>query len=171
MTRKENGAKRKRLIKKRGSAIENIIKYDDYIKDVPELESRLGRHRVWLAVEHGGTWKFGSSKIIGYTGINPEDYAELTYELDGRKTDAILFEWFIELHRSNDRYMEIWDALHDYLEGYEKRPSKGARIYILREDYDSPDTPENPLVDLIWHSVMANLSNQDRKRLIKKLKG
>ncbi len=136
------------------SATQVISAIENFGHDVPNnkaLQARLSFARAWYAVKsQTGSWMFGPSKFIGYSDMNAAKYLATSDKgLDGRKTEAILQQWFTEIPTSEDLHHELKSALFDYLSQFGKVPSTKTRISII--NCDLPDEMEkfNKIADLI----------------------
>lgn len=157
-----------KLISSADAAIRNIHTYDDFVADDPDLINRLSKHRAWYAVRDGNTWRFGNSKIIGYADLTPEKY--LSEDHDGRQTEAVLQEWFIEVEPDDPNYDELRESLTNFLDVYGKSPSKLARINVLKDEVVSvTEKNTKALCDLIFE-VAKSLDAEEIKELRKRLK-
>lgn len=113
-------------------AVDNINSFNESIDDMVE---RLSQARAWYAVKVGGKWRFGPSKFIGYRGMTAREYLkEARKELDGRVTEAALAEWFVPVDPTSDLYKDLSAQLHDLVGRFGRRPSRLARISVLRSE-------------------------------------
>src|SRR6056297_2825518 len=117
-----------RLVSSFGPVKQNILGYRDFIDGQPDLHDRLSKHRAWYAIRQNGHWHFGNSKIVGYADLTPETY--LSEDHDGRKTEAVLQKWFVEVGPGHPLHDDLWEALGAFLADYGKSPSKLARINV-----------------------------------------
>lgn len=149
-------------------AKQNIINYPEFIEGHPDLHDRLSKHRAWYAIRANGTWHFGNSKIIGYSGLTPEIY--LSEDHDGRQTEVALQRWFQEVSPRDPLYDELWEALSEFLDGHDKKPSKLARINVPATEVDSDDEGHvDAVCDLIFE-VAKGLDAERIKTVRKRLK-
>ena len=159
-----------RLISSVKAAIENIHAYEKkFVTDNPKLIGRLAMHRAWYAVRDStdNAWRFGNSKIIGYANLTPDKY--VSGGLDGRKTEAILREWFIEVEPGDPNYVELWESLASFLDVYEKSPSKLARVNVLKNevtpiDEDPTDKRLRGIVEVLLRPGQAEFRRKVFKR-------
>lgn len=116
-------------------AVENIARYQAEVGKEPGLAGRMKRVRVWYAVRSdGGTWMFGPSKFIGYTNSTAGAYLSRTAGRDGRRSEAVLREWFDAVPPDTPLWVELADALRKFLEDHgHGRPHVGARICVRRD--------------------------------------
>ena len=148
--------------------IQNIIEYPAFVEASQDLTGRLAMHRAWYACKVGDIWHFGSSKIIGYSGLTPDAY--LSGGHDGRQTEATLQKWFIEVGSEDPLYDELWENLSEFLTNYGKNPSKLARINIpLSELHVEDGTNADALCNLIIE-VAKGLNSEEIRGIRKRLK-
>ena len=146
---------------------ENIANYHEFLKGHVELQDRTSQNRAWYAIKLDGVWTFGNSKIIGYTGLTPDEY--LSGVFDGRQTEAVLQKWFTEVGPGNALFDILWKELADYLSQYRKSPSKLARINVLTSELSlSEDEKSNLICDLIV-AVAKEFDDETLKNLRKRL--
>ncbi len=154
-----------KLVSTAHAAQKNIQAFRAFIEADERLADRLGYHRAWYAVRDGDGWSLGSSKIVGYAGLTPEQY--LAGGHDGRQTEAVLQQWFREVDPTDPLHDELREALTDFLEDYGKTPSRVARINVLREEVTAGDLNHADAVcDLIVE--VARGLDPDRIRTVRK---
>jgi len=130
-----------------------------------DLRDRLPFARAWYTVRgDDGRWQFGPSKFIGYRGLSAADYVKESRELDGRRTERQLAQWFVTVSPRDPSYDELNEALGDFLEGFSKAPSNLARINILRDETEQDETIDRAIVDLMI-AVSRRLPQSERNRL------
>lgn len=157
-----------KLVSNPDQAKKNILSYSDFISGDPNLVRNLSQNRAWYAVKHGEAWCFGNSKIIGYDGLTPKGYDP--QRLDGRQTESVLQDWFVEVGPNDQYYDELWDQLAEFLDSFDKKPSKLARINILKSDINPPEEDrENIICDLIVE-VVRGLDEERIKTVRNRLK-
>lgn len=157
-----------RLVSTPDQVKKNILSYRDFISRNADIEKNLSHNRAWYAVKDGDVWRFGNSKIIGYYGLMPEEYDP--YELDGRQTESVLQEWFAEVGPNEPHYDELWDKLAEFLDGFGKKPSKLARISVLKSEARPPEEDRaDAICDLIVE-VARGLDEERIKTVRKRLK-
>ena len=154
-----------KLISSADAAVRNIRTYEDFVDDDPDLINRLSKHRAWYAVRDDNNWRFGNSKIIGYADLTPDKY--LSEDHDGRQTEAVLQEWFIEVERGDPNYDDLRESLTNFLDLYGKSPSKPARINVLKNEVTLvAERNTKALCDLIFE-VAKRLDADEIKELRK----
>lgn len=149
-------------------ATSNILSYRQFISKDPDLVKNLSQNRAWYAVKDGNAWRFGNSKIIGYDGLTPEEYDPHT--LDGRQTEAVLQEWFAEVGPNDPHYKELWDELADFLDSFGKKPSKLARINVLKSEVRPPEEDHADAICELILEVAKGLDGERIKTVRKRLK-
>lgn len=122
-----------KLVQNRDEAIRNIHSFQGELERSQELQSRLAYCRAWYAIrQDDGTYLFGPSKFIGYSGMTAEEYVGPNNDRDGRRTESRLQDWFEEV--TNPRAARLLESkLADYLAKFGKAPSKKARINVCRQ--------------------------------------
>lgn len=146
-------------------ALENIARFPNEVSGNGELRDRLPFARAWYAVRSDdGGWQFGPSKFIGYRGLSAADYIKESQELDGRRTERQLTQWFVTVGPQDPLYDELNEALGDFLEGFGKAPSNLARINILRDEAEQDEAIDRAIVDLMI-TVSRRLPPSERSRL------
>lgn len=146
-------------------AFENIARFASEVSKNDDLRDRLPFARAWYAVRRkDGSWQFGPSKFIGYRGLSAADYVKESQELDGRRTERQLTQWFVTVGPRDPLYDELNEALGDFLEGFGKAPSNLARVNILRDEANQDETIDRTIVDLVI-AVSRRLAPSERRRL------
>lgn len=144
-----------KIVTKATDVIRSISAFNAALDASEGLQERLAYVRGWYAVRNGdGDWAFGPSKFIGYQNLTADEYLTPKSGLDGRKTEAQLVQWFQLVDEDTELYDELWDALIEFLDRYDKEPSRAARISVLddsRDDFiDEADGND-------YHSKVVNL--------------
>jgi hypothetical protein len=148
-------------------AVQNIGRFERELKASATLQDRLPFARAWYAVrDDDGEWHFGPSKFIGYRGLSAEDYVSEALELDGRRTERQLGQWFTQLSPQDPLYRELNKRLGDFLDTYGKAASKLARINVSRDFHedDKDGAADRVLADLVI-AVAKRLPPAERARL------
>ena len=116
------------------AAVENIARYQAEVAKEPGLAARMKRVRAWYAVRlDGGTWMFGPSKFIGYANSTAGAYLSRTAGRDGRRSEAVLREWFDAVSPDTPLWAELADALRRFLTAHgHDRPHRSARICVRK---------------------------------------
>ena len=114
---------------------DGINRFEDEVRRSPSLASRLAYARAWYAYpDDEGRWRFGPSKFVGYEGLTAEQYVELSGKgLDGRRTEAQLRQWHMEVDPSSELHKELSAQLSAFLAEHGKAPSRKMRISIPKE--------------------------------------
>ena len=135
-------------------AVENIARYQTEVGKEPGLAGRMKLVRAWYAVRSdGGTWMFGPSKFIGYAKSTARAYLSRTAGRDGRRSEAVLRDWFEVVPTDTPLGVELTDALRRFLETHgHDRPHVGARICARRDV-------------LAGGAYAVNLASQERVRV------
>ena len=149
-----------------------INRFPEEVRQSEQLRSRLPYARAWYACpDENGRWLYGPSKFIGYEGLTGDRYVELSKDglLDGRKTEAQLKKWFIQVAPSTDRFEQLSSGLSAFLAEHGKVPSQKMRINIPKTlDNDSHDGASAALVDLIV-AVAGSLQPSELETLRRRL--
>lgn len=114
---------------------DGINRFQDEVRRSPRLANRLPYARAWYVCrDDEGRWRFGPSKFVGYEGLTAEQYVELSRKgLDGRRTEAQLRQWYVELDPSSELHEELSAQLSAFLAEHGKAPSRKMRISIPKE--------------------------------------
>ena len=134
--------------------VENIARYQAEVGKEPGLAGRMKLARAWYAVRSDdGTWMFGPSKFIGYAKSTARAYLSRTAGTDGRRSEAVLREWFDAVPPDTPLGVELAYALRRFLKTHgHDRPHVGARICV-RKDV------------LVGGGSAVNLASQERIRV------
>ena len=158
------------LISSPAQAKKNIRGYKAFVASNNDLIDRLSFHRAWYALPNGrGGWDLGSSKIIGYQNLTPEEY--LVPGKDGRQTEAVLQKWFEEIDGRHPDHDQLFEALSELLGKYGKKPSKAARINVLRPDVEDPAANRDAAICDLIIEIARGLDKDQVYVLRKRLKG
>lgn len=110
----------------------NIETFSDETSN-PALRDMLAYVRHWYAVESPGKgWLFAPSKFIGYVDMSAKKYVKEFDHLDGRVTEKILDQWFIELDRNDELTHKIELKIRAFLARHGKSVNALARIHVSR---------------------------------------
>ena len=123
------------LVDSLDEAIENIARYESEVQKEPRLVARMKLVRAWNAVRSDdGTWLFGPSKFIGYAGSTAAAYLSKTAGRDGRRSEAVLSEWFGVVRPATVLGAELAAALRKFLNAHGHSGShEHARICVRKE--------------------------------------
>jgi hypothetical protein len=125
-------------------AAESIHRYQEQMAKSVELQERAPYARAWYALpKKGGGWVFAPSKWTGYYNLSSGQYLDKETPMDGRKTEARLRQFFELVPESAAQHEEMMGALRKYLGGFDREPSKVARISI----------PKTPAAQAVKESV------------------
>jgi hypothetical protein len=137
------------------AVLANIDRFRSELDGSPELQERLAYARAWYAHRDAkGIWRFGPSKFVGYEGLDAKRYIATAENLNGRRTEAQLRQWFQIVEPNTPLHAELSAALFAFLAKYGKTPSTIMRINVLKPvldeqpDADQADTNDT-LVDLL----------------------
>lgn len=130
----------------------NILSFQNEI--TTEMQTRLSYARAWYALQtDDGEWKFGPSKFIGYRNMTAQKYLSSTHgnELDGRKTEKKLKDWFVEVSENDEElWPDMFEKLSNFLDQYGKSPSSVIRINVEIKYYNQNSNQKDKLdADLI----------------------
>ena len=123
------------LIDRLDKALENIVRYRDEVSREPRLAGRMKLVRAWYAFRSDdGTWLFGPSKFIGYESSTAQAYLSRTAGRDGRRSEAVLKEWFRVVPTDTPVAAELSGALRKFLNAHgHSGPHEHARICVQKE--------------------------------------
>jgi hypothetical protein len=145
-------------------AIANIPRFEREVAKNADLRDRLPFARAWYAVREDDGWHFGPSKFIGYQGLNADEYVAESQELDGRRTERQLNQWFVTVGETDPLFDELSEALREFLDKHGKVPSNLARINVARDTYEANDGLDRAIADLMI-AVARRLPAAEQKRL------
>ena len=123
------------LVDSLDEAIENLARYESEVRKEPRLVARMKLVRAWYAVgPDDGTWLFGPSNFIGYAGSTAAAYLSKTAGRDGRRSEAVLSEWFGVVPPATVLGAELAAALRKFLDAHGHfAPHEHARICVRKE--------------------------------------
>ena len=129
----------------------NILKFEEELERSPELQARLAYARAWYAhCDANMEWHLGPSKFVGYEGIDAKTYLRTAEEIDGRRTEAQLQEWYRAADKPHALQEQLSTALVAFLAKYGKAPSTKMRINMRsRMRIKTEQDPYDPVVNLI----------------------
>ncbi len=123
-----------KLINNLDSIVYNIDNFRIEIDHSNELQNRLGLVRSWYACNDRDLgWSFAPSKFCGYEDMDAECYLKNYNQMDGRKTEEKLSEWFSPLDYETKLYKELYNQLSTFLAQYGKIPNSKTRINVIHE--------------------------------------
>lgn len=164
-----------RVATKPEQVVKNIKSFQSQVRSHGgdnELARTLSHFRAWYAVEDAGKWIFGPSKFVGYVNLSAETYAATAANLDGRRTEAALKPWFVQV-LDGQRREELQEKLHAFLAEFGKQPSRAMRLSVLRDQETSPARDQGGDVAdallTLYRELPQNTRQEFRKRLAREL--
>jgi len=116
------------------SVLSNIARFGEEVEKSRALQKRLAYARSWYAYQDDeGLWRFGPSKFVGYEGMTAVGYVDTAEDLDGRRTEAQLQQWFTAVDPGSELGTQLSSALYRFLASYGKAPSTKMRISVPNE--------------------------------------
>lgn len=157
------------LVTEISQALTAIQNFQTEVASSTSLQDRLGYARSWYFIKNGDDYIYAPSKWVGYVGMTAEVYVSTSKEIDGRKTEEVLGQWYDEVSASSRAYSFHIEKLKAFLGQYGKSPSSAVRFNVLAIDLDnSPDdAASSKLVDLLSH-VISELPAEAQARLKKR---
>ena len=119
-------------------ARQNILSFEAELAANPKLAEIMSYGRAWYASREDGRWRFGPSKFVGYERNSARRYLEKHEQRDGRLTERVLSQWFVEVTPNSALYPEILSALQGMFAGHGKSPNRLIRLNVLKSDLDLP---------------------------------
>src|ERR1700693_1402487 len=93
--------------------LSNIARFREEVERSRALQKRLAYARSWYAYQdQEGQWRFGPSKFVGYDRMTAEGYIETAEDLDGRRTEAQLQQWFTAVDPESELGTQLSSALY-----------------------------------------------------------
>jgi hypothetical protein len=149
--------------------LSNIDRFQSELKSNRGLQERLPYARAWYAYRgENGKWLFGPSKFIGYKGLSGDEYTRISNNIDGRRTEAQISQWFVALHPGDALFDELASELSQFLAKYRKAPSAKMRINVIAEREPGTSNPQERLLDLIL-AVVETMEPRYRQLLRNRL--
>lgn len=145
-------------------AFESVKRFQAEVDKSADLQQRLPFARAWYAIRTDDGWIFGPSKFIGYRDLTADEYVQDSQELDGRKTERQLAQWFVQVSPSDALYQELSHALSEFLSSYGKAPSSLIRINVAHEQTADENARDRAIADLMI-AVARHISAAERSRL------
>ena len=110
----------------------NIRRYQSEARKNAELARRAGQAKEWFALfDDESGWIFGPSKFVGYAGNTAARYLASAREFaSGGETEKHLRKWYQTVDKSSQLGQDLHATLATFLAGFDKRPSKAARICV-----------------------------------------
>ena len=117
--------------------LSNIARFREEVERSRALQKRLAYARSWYAYQdQEGQWRFGPSKFVGYDRMTAEGYIETAEDLDGRRTEAQLQQWFTAVDPESELGTQLSSALYGFLASYGKAPSTKMRINVPNDVHE-----------------------------------
>lgn len=143
-----------KLVSTLRQVLQNIPLYEPELQKSNALQGRLSFARAWYAWRDAAEkWHFAPSKFCGYLGMTAFEYVNED-NLDGRRTERQLSNWFTEVPQSDPLYQTLASELGSLLEIYGKIPSAKMRINVEKSFWEShlsvsKDGLDSSLTDLL----------------------
>jgi hypothetical protein len=117
--------------------LSNIARFGEEVEKSRALQKRLAYARSWYAYQdEEGQWRFGPSKFVGYDRMTAEGYIDTAEDLDGRRTEAQLQQWFAAVDPKSELGTQLSSALYGFLASYGKAPSTKMRINVPNDMHE-----------------------------------
>jgi hypothetical protein len=158
------------LVTQASQSVDAIKKFQSELDASTILQDRLGYARSWYFTQIGDDYIYAPSKWIGYVGMTADVYVGISKEIDGKKTEAVLKQWYDVISVNSRIHSLHLNNLKKFLSQYDKSPSSAVRFNLLTIDLDDDKSFDSTskLLDLIAH-VVSELSAEDQLRLKKKI--
>ena len=140
-----------KMIKNKDQVFANIERLEEELNSSHELGGRLGFVHAWYVdTRDEDLPRFGFSKFIGYKSLDAQSYLENYKNLDGRKTELALKEFFEELRPGSPTYDRYYKDLVEWMGEFGKTPRQAVRLMVLKPDMvDSPVEEDRRLLELL----------------------
>ncbi len=113
----------------------NIVAYRREIERSAALREIMAYARGWYACrDDRGEFVLAPSKFVGYAGNSAEDYAKAHQERDGRLTERVLSQWFVEAPPGGALHDELVAVLNGMFARAGKAPNKLIHLHVLKSD-------------------------------------
>ena len=160
-----------RIIVSPEEAASSIRHFQSEILESARLQDRLGYARSWYVLRVDEGYIYAPSKWVGYADMTAEVYVSSSKEMDGRKTEFALKDWFEAIPRDTTEHNLHLRNLGDFMSQFGKTPSTETRFNMFAVAVDPVQEKDNPterLIDLLV-AVALNLPMEARARLRKRL--
>lgn len=134
-----------------------------------ELCAAIGYVRHWCAIKVMDEWRFGPSKLIGFTGATASAVGNDGRVIDGRMADAALSEWFVEIPRGHAMEAEVKTALRRFIASKNKRLHGLAAIHVLKREMPGVIPMRRRHTDESWR-ITSDAGKMGGKPLIRGLR-
>jgi uncharacterized protein (DUF433 family) len=130
--------------------VENIKTYNEAAA-TGRLRTMIAYVQHWYAAKaEDGSWLFGPSKFIGYAGITPKIYEQMHKELNGRVTETVLKDWFVELSAGDALHAVLRQELRRFIAEHGKSLNHRAQIHVLKNHAPSMTFSQKPVHGEGW---------------------
>ena len=124
-----------KLVTSSQDASDNIRRFGDELAKNSELAEIMAYTRAWYAHRDArGIWAFAPSKFIGYSRNTARDYLRSHRDRDGRLTERVLSQWFVEVTAGTPLHSELLGKLQQLFGEFGKTPNRLLRINVLASD-------------------------------------
>jgi uncharacterized protein (DUF433 family) len=124
-----------RLISTVSVARQNVLRYSDELQRSGPLQEIMSYARGWYACRNqSGDWAMAPSKFAGYADNDAESYVRQHRERDGRLTERLLSQWFVEVKPGRPIYNDLMRVLAKMFAHSGKTPNKRVHLYVLTSD-------------------------------------
>lgn len=160
-----------RLVTSAEEAVASIRSFQTAVDGSQALQERTGYARSWFVLNEADMSIYAPSKWVGYVGLSADDYVANSNALNGRKTEAVLQNWFQVLPKGSEQHASHLRALSGILARFGKTPSTECRFNELAVPLNTKAAgdAEDRLLDLLV-AVIGDLPGDARARLLKRLR-
>jgi uncharacterized protein (DUF433 family) len=125
----------KHLVTSAGEARRNVLRYAEEVRLGPALQEIMSYARGWYACRREtAEWALAPSKYVGYAENDAATYARFHQERDGRLSERLLGQWFVEATPGSPIHDELMEVLRDLFARSGKTPNKRVHLYVLKSD-------------------------------------
>lgn len=157
------------LVTEISQALTAIQSFQEEVASSTSLQDRLGYARSWYFMKKGDDYIYAPSKWVGCVGMTADLYVNSSKEIDGRKTEEVLGQWYDEVGSSSRAHRYHMEKLREFLGQYGKSPSSAVRFNVLAINLDdSPDDSSSNLVELL-SLVISELPAEAQAQLKKRV--
>jgi uncharacterized protein (DUF433 family) len=127
--------KTQHLISAVSEARQNILRYSDELQRSRPLQEIMSYARGWYACrDKSGDWAIAPSKFAGYADNDAESYVRHHQQRDGRLTERLLSQWFVEVTPGTTIYADLTLELAKMFAHSGKTPNKRVHLHVLKSD-------------------------------------
>lgn len=113
----------------------NILGYAREVRRSGALQDIMSYARGWYGCrDEAGEWVLAPSKFIGYVANDAEAYLKTHQQRDGRLTERLLGQWFVEIASGSPVHEELLTALRAMFARAAKTPNKRLHLHVLKTD-------------------------------------